>query len=69
MYLKNRYYYGSGRVGETNIMILWYNLDPPSILAGVAPLAPVPLLAQAVAQALGAHLLRGPRRVALARCG
>ena len=37
--------------------ILWYNLDPPSVLAGVAPLAPVPLLAQAVAQALGANLL------------
>ena len=49
--------------------ILCYNLDPPSVLAGVAPLAPVPLLAQAVAQALGAHLLRGPGRVALARCG
>ena len=44
-------------------------MDPPSVLAGVAPLAPVPLLAQAVAQALGAHLIRGPGRVALARCG
>ena len=50
-------------------MMLWYNLDPPSVLAGVAPLAPVPFLAQAVAQALGAHLLPGPGRVALARCG